>query len=315
LAVARLLTAIYEQDFLRCRDGYRPNVGALDAVDTRTIKVQFGRYHGVVEADITGFFGSVDHEKRMTLVARKSADGRVLRLIESILKAGGFAAGHLVPTQAGTPRGGVASPLLSNMLLTPFDREMRARGYRLTRSAADWVVTCRTRADAERVLAAAQKILEQLGVRLNPEKTRIGHVRYGFGFLGYTITRGSRPLRLDAARITRGARSGARYAYPAEQAIPRFKDRVRQITKRRVPLSTAESSGELTPSLRGWGLSDCKAHVRRLCNRLHRWIVHRLWSHRFRRWRKGGWRELPERCLYGALGLVKLRSLIPAPAS
>jgi hypothetical protein len=136
-------------------------------------------------------------------------------------------------------------------------RELRARGRRLMRDVDAWVVTCRTRAEAERALATAQKILEQLGVRLNPEQKRMVHVRHGFVFLAYKSTRGSRPMRLDAARITSGARPGALYAYPSEQAIQRSKDCVRQIAKRRVPLSTEEIIQELNSILRGWGLYDC----------------------------------------------------------
>ena len=80
-------------------------------------------------------FGSVDHKKLLTLVAQQIADGRVLRLIEAMLKAGSYGKGRLFPTERGTPQGGVASPLLSNILLTPFDREMRYKGYQLTRYA------------------------------------------------------------------------------------------------------------------------------------------------------------------------------------
>ncbi|WP_425364276.1 reverse transcriptase domain-containing protein [Bradyrhizobium barranii] len=98
--------------------------------------------------------------------------------------------GSAVRDSTGTPQGGVISPLLSNILLTPFDKEMRQRGYRLTRWADDWVVTCRTRAEAEHALARAGRILETLGVTLNREKTRIVHIAHGFEFLGFKIQRG-----------------------------------------------------------------------------------------------------------------------------
>src|SRR5467141_3920006 len=94
------------------------------------------------------FFGSVDHEKLLTLVAQRVADGRVLRLIEAMLKAGSYGKGQLFPSERGTPQGGVVSPTLSNILLTPFDREMRLRGYQLTRYADDWVITCKSAAEA-----------------------------------------------------------------------------------------------------------------------------------------------------------------------
>ncbi len=313
-ALLNRLESIFEPEFDDANFGYRKGRSTKDALRKVWKEIEAGN-EWIVDADLKNFFGTVDHEKLMALVARKVSDGRVLGLIESILKAGVFAKGRLFPTKEGTPQGGVASPLLSNVLLTPFDREMRQRGYRLTRYCDDWVVTCQTRAEAEHALATARKILEQLGVRLNPEKTRIVHVRHGFEFLGYLIRCGSRPMRLDVSKIKSKARAGALYAYPADKSIRRFKDRVRQLTKRRVPLSTEDLIGELNPLLRGWGHYYCKAHVRRLFNRLDRWIVHRIWSHRYRRWRNGGWRALPERCLYGRMGLVNLISLIPSLAS
>jgi len=120
----------------------------------------------IVDGDLQDFFGSVDHEKLLTLVAQRVADSRVLRLIKAMLKAGSYGQGKLFPSECGTPQGGVASPLLSNILLTPFDQEMRRKGYQLTRFADDWVITCKSAAEARAALAAATRILERLGVRL-----------------------------------------------------------------------------------------------------------------------------------------------------
>ena len=260
------------------------------------------------------FFGSVDHEKLLTLVAQRVADGRVLRLIKAMLKAGSYGQGRLFPTERGTPQGGVVSPLLSNILLTPFDREMRRRGYQLTRYADDWVITCKSAAEARAAVAAALRILKQLGVELHPQKTRIVHVRHGFEFLG-TRSSAGRPLRLPASKIRSGARSGALYAYPREKSIRRFMDQVRQRTKRRVPSRPSELIAELNPVLRGWGDYYKRAHVRKLFHRLDGWIRRRIWSHRFKRWRNGGWKQLPETKLYGEYGLVNLVGLIPSIAS
>ena len=154
-----------------------------------------------MDADSPDFFGTVDHEKLLTLVAQRVSDSRVLRLIRSMLKAGCMAEGKRLPTEQGTPQGGVVSPILSNVLLTPFDREMRRRGYRLTRYADDWVVTCRTQAGSPEGTGRGQQILTALGVTLNVEKTRIVHVTHGFEFLGYKIKRGSRPLALPSRKI------------------------------------------------------------------------------------------------------------------
>jgi hypothetical protein len=231
-----------------------------------------------------------------------------------MLKAGSYGKGRLFPTERGTPQGGVASPLLSNILLTPFDREMRHKGYQLTRYADDWVVTCKSAAEARAAIDAAGRILKQLGVELHPQKTRIVHVRYGFEFLGYMIKRGKK-LYLPATKIRSQVRSGGLYAYPREKSIRRFKDEVRQRTKRRASLATEQLIEALNPLLRGWGEYYKRAHVRKLFNQLDRWTVRRIWSHRFKRWRNTGWKQLPESVLYGEFGLVNLIRLIPSLAS
>jgi RNA-directed DNA polymerase len=133
----------------------------------------------------------------------------VLRLIKAMLKAGSYGEGRLYPTERGTPQGGVISPVLSNVLLTPFDREMRRKGYQLTRYADDWVVTCTSAAEARAAIVTAQKILEQLGVELHPQKTRVVHVQQGFEFLGYKIKRGQRRLRLMPHKIQSGYGKGS----------------------------------------------------------------------------------------------------------
>ena len=175
-------------------------------------------------------------------------------------------------------------------------------------------MACRSAAEARAALDAATRILKQLGVTLNPQKTRIVLVRHGFEFLGYKIKQG-RQLQLPSSKIRSGARSGALYAYPREKSIRRFMDQVRQRTKRCVPLKTEQLIAKLNPLLRGWGEYFKRAHVRKLFNRLDRWIVRRIWSHRFKRWRNGGWQQLPESTLYGAYGLVNLVGLIPSLAS
>jgi RNA-directed DNA polymerase len=238
----------------------------------------------------------------------------VLQLIRAMLKAGSYGKGRLFPSERGTPQGSVVSPLLSNILLTPFDREMRRRGYRLTRFADDWVVTCTSATEARAAIAAALRVLCALGVQLHPQKTRVVHVQQGFEFLGYKIKRG-RGLRLPPGAIRTGARSGALYAYPKQKSIQRFMDQVRQLTKRSVPLTTKELIEELNPVLRGWGHYYKRAHVRTLFHRLDGWVVRRIWSHRFKRWRHGGWLQLPETTLYGEYRLVNLVQLIPSLAS
>src|SRR4051794_30099149 len=166
------------------------------------------------------------------------------------------------PVSAGPPQGSVVSPLLSNILLTPFDQEMRSKGFQLTRFADDWVITCYSETEAHAAISAALRILKELGVELHPQKTRVVHVQHGFEFLGYKIKRGKR-LKLSSDKIRSAARSGALYAFPREKSICRFMDQVRALTRRRVPLTTEELIERLNPILRGWG-HYYKAHVRKL---------------------------------------------------
>ena len=310
-ALRNRLEPIFEPLFDDSSFGYRPGRSAKDALRKIWREIETGA-EWIVDADLKDYFGSVDHEKLMTLVAQRMADGRVLTLIEQMLTAGYMEQGRLFPTPQGTPQGGVVSPLLSNILLTPFDREMRRHGYQLTRYADDWAVTCRSRREAEAALRCAEKVLATLGVRLNLQKTRIVHVRQGFAFLGYKIKRGSRAMYLPVAKIISGARSGDLYAYPTQKSVDRFRDTIRRKTRRRIPLHTVELTHELNPVIRGWGEYYKRAHVRRLFHQLDCWVVRRLWSHHYRRWRCAGWKRFPTQRLRGELGLISLVSLIPS---
>ena len=174
-AILNRLEPIFEPVFDDANFGYRRGRSTKDAMRKIWCELEQG-YEWVVDADLRDFFGSADHEKIMALLNQRVADGRVLGLLESMMKVGYSDGKQVHQTSRGVPQGGVVSPLISNILLTPFDREMRRKGYRLTRFADDWLVTCRTRAEAQAVLNFAKQVLEKLGVVLNEDKTRIVHV-------------------------------------------------------------------------------------------------------------------------------------------
>ena len=154
-ALLNRLEPIFEEVFDEANFGYRKGRSPKDALKKvwKEIKTERG---WIVDADLKDFFGSANHEKLMVLVNQRISDGRILKLIEQMLKAGCYAQGKRLSTEQGTPQGSVISPLLSNILLTPFDREMRRGGYKLTRWADDWVVTCKTRSEAQAVLQRAK---------------------------------------------------------------------------------------------------------------------------------------------------------------
>jgi RNA-directed DNA polymerase len=309
-ALLNRLEPIFEPVFDEANFGYRRGLSTKDAMRKVWKKIDSGQ-EWIVDGDLKDFFGSVDHEKLLTLVAQRIADSRVLRLIEVMLKAGSYGKGQLFPSERGTPQGGVVSPLLSNILLTPFDWEMRRKGYQLTRYADDWVITCKSAAEARAALTAT-RVLEHLGVRLNSQKTRIVHVQQGFDFLGYRIVRTKRKCMLPASMIRSKLNPKGLIAYPTDKSIRRFRDRVRALTRRCAPLKTEQLIQKLNPTLRGWGEYYKRVHIRTLFHKLDGWIARRIWSHRFRRWRIAGWKQLPAAKLYGEFGLVNLISLIPS---
>jgi RNA-directed DNA polymerase len=310
-ALLQRLEPIFEELFDESSFGYRKGRRTRDALGKVWKEIEAGS-EWIVDADLRDYFGTVDHEKLVTLVSQRVADSKVLRLIRQMLKAGYMERGRLFPTTRGTPQGGVVSPILSNVLLTPFDKEMRRRGYKLTRWADDWVVTCKTKAEAKQALATAVKILQALGVELNPKKTRTVHISNGFEFLGFKIGKGSGKYNLSSTKMKSKRHPQNLYARPTDKSVKRFKDTIKRNTKRRIPLTTGALVKRINPIIQGWGLYYKKAQVRRLFNQLDRWVVRRLWSHRYKKWRCAGWKTLSEPCLRGKLGLVSLISLIPS---
>ena len=181
-AVARILEAIYEQDFLRCSYGYRPNIGALDAVDKLTIKLQFGRYHVVVEADIKGFFDNIQHDWVIRMLEERLEDGALLRLIRKWLKAGGLDTnGQVLHPATGTPQGGVISPILANVYLHYaldlwFQKVVKPRGRGEAcriRDADDFVAAFQYQAEADRFYQELGPRLGKFGLEMAADKTRV----------------------------------------------------------------------------------------------------------------------------------------------
>ncbi|HWR08974.1 group II intron reverse transcriptase/maturase [Sporomusa sp.] len=309
-ALKNRLEPIFDPTFHACSFAYRPERSAHDAMRKIWWEIMEGN-RWIVDADLRDYFGSVNHDKLIDMVAEKISDGRVLALIRQILKSGYKEKGVQYPTPSGTPQGGVISPLLSNIYLTPFDNEMVARGYKLTRFADDWLVVCRTKAEAEQALKAAREILHGLELEIHPTKTRITHISYGFEFLGYKVKQGKgRKLPKEKLKTTTNPLN--LYAIPKEQSVARFKEQIRKHTRRRTPLTLKEVIDNINPIIRGWGNYFRKAHVRKLFNKLTGWIIHRLRSFIYRRWRNVGWKKHSEEVLYGKFGLVNLTQIIPS---
>jgi len=256
LAVVQILEAIYEQDFLRCSYGYRPKVGALDAIDKLTIKLQFGRYGRVVEADIKGFFDNIDHERLLEMLAERIDDKALLQLIRKWLKAGVLDTnGEVIHPAAGTPQGGIVSPILANIYLHYcldewFQHVVKkhCRGEAcLIRYADDFVCAFEREGDAERFYQVLGKRLEKFGLELSAEKTRViafdrgQSEQEGFEFLGFEFRWGQD--RQGKAHVKR--RTSRK---KLRSSLDRFTEWCRQ--KRHCPVK--DWFKELKPKLQGY---------------------------------------------------------------
>jgi len=287
-ALLNRLGKIFEAKFKDSSYGFRPGKSPLQAIKKVEEYLKAG-YQWVVEVDIEKFFDTVDHEILIDLVAEEVADGRVLRLIRSFLKAGVMEEMKVEYQSTGTPQGGVISPLLANIYLHPYDEEMIKAGYKTVRYADDIVIMCSKRKEAEEALGKTRKILEEkLKLKLNNQKTRITHKRKAFEFLGYLFGSGY-----------------SDYKIPRKQAIKAFKDKIRWTTRRNQPKSMSQVIKELNPIIRGWRNYFKYGNSKKIFWELDCWVENRLRAYKAKRWGLRTHLKLPH-WKFKAMGLVSL---------
>lgn len=265
-AVTNILTPIYDDGFHPSSYGYRKGKSQAQAIEKATL---FMRKHGleyVVDMDLSKCFDRLDHEFMITEMAKTVSDGSVLSLVRTFLKSGVMEDGKFVSTIAGSPQGGVISPLLSNIYLNVFDQKMKRRGIRIVRFADDILIFARTKADAGNYKALAVKILEEeMKLTVNREKTHLTKLEDGVKFLGVVIWRSWITIQ--------------------ESRLKKFKDRIREITKRNKGKPLASVIKELTPVLRGWVNYYRVANIKKLLGQLMGWIRRRLRMIRMKQWK------------------------------
>jgi len=258
-ATKLVIEPVFEADFKKSSYGFRPKKNATEALET--IRLHGGRnYRYVVDGDIRKYFDEISHEKLLKLVEQRISDRRVLKLLRQWLKAGVMEDGVARGTDLGSPQGGVISPLLANIYLDALDgiweRRCRHLGI-LVRYADDFVVLCRTRADAEEALRRVGVILDRLDLTLHPEKTSI--VELGLGKRGFTFL--GCYLRVVLSHFKRREYL---FRWPSVRAMNRIRARLRELTDRRRWAGMKDIRDVIrviNPVLRGWGHYFCTGNA------------------------------------------------------
>jgi RNA-directed DNA polymerase len=265
-ALRLVLEPIWEAQFAEHSYGFRPGRGCPDALRRVAELLQAG-FTWVVDADLKSYFDSIPHDRLVAEVRRRVADGRILALLESYLRAKVMDGLQEWEPERGSPQGAVISPLLSNLYLDGLDHQMAAAGFPLIRYADDFVILCRSQAEAERALAQVQQHVAALGLTLHPTKTRLVDARQagGFDFLGYHFERGMR--------------------WPRAKSLTKLKDKVRDLTPRTNGHALQVVIQRLNSVLTGWFAYFKHSH-RTTFPRLDKWIRMRLRS--LLRRRQGG---------------------------
>ena len=280
-AVLQVLQRSWDRTFSDHSYGFRPGRSAHQAVAKAQQYIAAG-YRWVVDLDLEKFFDRVNHDRLMARLAQRINDQRMLKLIRAFLRAGVMAEGLVSPVDEGTPQGGPLSPLLSNIVLDELDRELERRGHRFVRYADDSNIYVRSRRAGERVMTSISKfITSKLKLKVNDEKSAVDRPEER-KFLGFSFTWNREPKR----RI-------------APKAIARFKQRVRELTRRTRGVRVETMVQQLNRYLVGWRGYFAFCQTPSVLQSLEQWIRRRLRSVVWKQWKRGSVRfaELTKRGL------------------
>jgi len=268
-AVRQVLQKRWDWTFSEHSYGFRPGRSAQQAGKAAQQHIAAG-YRWVVDLDLEKFFDRVSHDKLMGKIAERVSDQRLLKLIRAFLRAGVMEGGLVSPVAEGTPQGGPLSPLLSNIVLDEFDRELARRGHRFARYADDSNIYVRSRRAGERVMKSLTRFIStKLKLQVNQAKSAVAEP-WERKFLGFSFTRSEPPKR----RI-------------APKAVKRFKERVRELTSRTRGISIERMAKELARYLRGWIGYFGKCETPSVLQSLEGWTRRRLRSAIWKQWKRG----------------------------
>lgn len=286
-----ILQPIFDPGFHPSSYGYRPGRSCHKAIAKATLFIRKYQLKWVVDMDLSKCFDTLDHGLIIEALRKRIADGSILQLVRMFLESGVMEGQEWQETAVGSPQGGVISPLIANIYLDAFDREMMKRGHRIVRYADDILILKRTRSAAENAMKQASQYLEgPLKLTVNRDKTHIVHSSRGVSYLGVVIFSG--------------------YTTIQAKKLQAFKEKIRKITRRNSPVNLEQLIAELNPLLRGFAnyfrIANCKGVFRELAQ----WIRRRLRAKQMSLWKKAAklHRELRRRGYRGDFKAIKMAS-------
>lgn len=269
-AISQVLCPIFEEEFSENSYGFRPGRSAHQAI--RQARKYYNQgYRRVVDLDLSKYFDTMNHELLMEMLRAKISDQRVLCLIKRYLKSGVMINGVVTRTEEGSPQGGNLSPLLSNIYLTAFDRELERRGHKFVRYADDVNIYVRSQRAAERVLASSRRFLEaKLKLKVNESKSKAGSP-LKLKFLGFAL------------RSTTKGQAGIRIH---EKSIDRFKAKVRELTRRNQGNSVEYMLYKLRQYTVGWLGYYAIADMKMFMQNMNEWIQRKIRTYVWKQWKR-----------------------------
>lgn len=288
-AITQVLSKIYDDTFSDNSFGFRPNRSAQDAI-MRTLDYLNEGYEWVIDLDIEAYFDTVNHDKLISILRERVSDSATLHLIRKFLQAGIMEKGLVKANTIGMPQGGPLSPILSNIYLDKFDKELESRGLHFVRYADDCNIFVKSEMAANRVMKSVTSWLERkLFLKVSATKTKVVHPNDG-SFLGFTYFRNSKSLKWECI--------------PTNKSKKRLYENCRKelIRKRCVARTNAITFTRINQIVRGWINYFRIGKMKEFITKFGQWLRHKIRVILFKQWKK------PKR-IY--INLQKLNKVLP----